>query len=192
MMNTAFTVEELADYIEINSEELLKMLREERDDVNWTVDTVVQGDIADKFVEDYEKRRQKRQVKLTTRPTVGIELTPEYFANQQKDVKLALRQTISDLSINEILVEGIQSGFEEIAAYEKGRTDVWLNYARMVSQETNQQRLNSEQQRQSWSDSLANDNQQLLAELQELRDEASNMVNNSKKYYQRVVGGSGN
>ncbi len=189
---TTFTVEELADYIEIDVQELLKMLREERDDVNWTVETLVQGDIADRFVQEYEQRRQKRQVKLTTRPTAGMELTPEYFANQQKDVKLALRQTIADLSTSEILVEGVQSGFEEIAAFEKGRTGAWMNYARMVAQQTNKQRVDNQKQRQSWSDSLANDNLEMLAELQGLRDDAANVVANSKKYYRRVVGGSGN
>ena len=189
---TNFTVEELAEFIEMDVQMLLGILREQYDEINWAVDTAVRADIADKFVEEYEKIRNKRQVKLTTRPSAGMELTPEYFANQQKDVKLALRQTISDLSVNEILVEGVQSGFEEIAAYENGRTGAWMNYARMVSQDTNQQRLNNQKQRQHWADSLANENQELLAELQELRDEASNLVNNSKKYYQRVVGGSGN
>lgn len=189
---TNFTVEELAEFIELDVQMLLGILREEYDDINWAVDTPVRADIADKFVEQYEKIREKRQTKLTTTPTAGIELTPEYFATQQNDVKLALRQTIADLSVNEILVEGVQSGFEEIAAYEQGRTGAWMNYARMISQETNQQRLENQKQRQNWADSLANDNQLLLAELQELRDEAQNVVAKSKKYYRRVVGGNGN
>ena len=189
---TNFTVEELAEFIEMDVQMLLGILREEYDEINWAVNTPVRADIADKFVEQYEKIREKRQVKLTTRPSAGMELTPEYFANQQKDVKLALRQTIADLSVNEILVEGVQSGFEEIAAFEKGRTGAWMNYVQLVAQQTNNQQAENQKHRQSWSDSLASDNQVLLAQLQELRDEASSVVKNSKKYYRRVVGGNGN
>ena len=189
---TNFTVEELAEFIEIDVQNLLDILREEYDDINWAVDTPVRADIADKFVEQYEKIRDKRQTKLTTAPTQGFELTPEYLALQQHDVQLAVRQTISNLSVNEILVEGVQIGFEEIAAFQQGRTSAWLNYAKLVTQQTNQQRVNNQKQRQDWANSLADDNQQLLAELQELRDDAQNVVEKSKKYYQRVVGGSGN
>lgn len=191
MSNMNFTVEELAEYIDVRADDLIERLQEERDDINWTYETVVQADIADTFVTEFDMRRNKRQTKLSTTPQTGIELTPQYFADQQKDIKIALRRTIADLSIGDIIAEGVQDGFEEIQAYEKGKTATWMKYAEMVTENNEMSRQENSKRRQEIANQIASDNFAFLAKLQELRDEAEVIVNDSKKYYQQMTGESG-